>query len=77
MSTDISSFIKIFADDTKMYNIINNSYVLQDDLNTLVYWSKKWLLPFNIDKCKVSHHGSHNSKYNYIMDSSLLPFQII
>jgi len=72
LPTDINSFMKIFADDTKMYNIINNSHVLQEDLNTLVCWSKKWLLPFNIDKCKVLHYGSHNNKHNYIMDGLLL-----
>ena len=45
----ISSHVKIFADDTKIYNTTENTTVLQDDLHTLYEWSNKWLLPFNID----------------------------
>ena len=41
---------KLFADDTKIYSIVNNTTDkenLQTDLNTLTYWSKTWLLKFN------------------------------
>ncbi len=68
----VTSHIKIFADDTKIYNSIDNSTLLQDDLNNLVAWSKKWLLPFNIDKCNVLHYGKHNTKTTYIMDDKPL-----
>ena len=58
---EIQSSIKIFADDTKIYNSISNSDVLTDDLSKLVSWSDKWwLLPFNVDKCKVLHYGRNN-----------------
>ena len=30
---------------------------LQSDLDNLVEWSRKWLLAFNIEKCKVMHIG--------------------
>ena len=40
---NIDSCIKIFADDTKIYNSVSNSNVLSLDLLTLVQWSEKWL----------------------------------
>jgi hypothetical protein len=30
---------------------------LQNDIDAAAEWSHKWLLPFNIDKCKVMHVG--------------------
>ena len=68
----IKSYMKIFADDTKIYNDIRNSTVLQNDLDKLVGWSKKWLLPFNIEKCKVIHYGKKNVDLEYFMDNRLL-----
>ena len=47
---DISSCIKIFADDTKVYNNAHLSHIIQSDLDRLAFWSEKWLLPFNVDK---------------------------
>ena len=54
---DIASSIKIFADDTKIYNTTHHCDIIQSDLDKLAYWSEKWLLPFNVDKCKVLHYG--------------------
>ena len=65
---DINSSIKIFADDTKLYNDAHLSNLIQNDLNKLVQWSNIWLLPFNIDKCKVLHYGKLNPKNNYMMN---------
>ena len=48
--------IKLFADDTKIWNTIktqSDSQSLQSDLNLLSKWSDEWLLRFNIDKCHV------------------------
>ena len=42
---------------------------LQSALDKLIEWSKKWLLRFNNDKCKVMHTGSGNKEYEYKMDS--------
>ena len=61
----ISSHVKIFADDTKIYN----TTVLQDDLHKLYEWSNKWLLPFNIDKCSILHYGKHDNMYNYCLNN--------
>ena len=50
----------MFADDTKLWNTIqheSDSQEMQEDLDTLREWSNKWLLDFNIEKCKVMHVG--------------------
>ena len=56
----LMSHVKIFADDTKIYNSVDNCTLLQDDLDKLIEWSEKWLLPFNIEKCSVVHYGKNN-----------------
>ena len=55
----VSKILK-FADDTKMYHIVQSPKdieTLQSDLHTLVAWSKDWQMLFNTDKCKVLHFG--------------------
>ena len=47
---DINSNVQIFADDTKLYNSAYLNHLIQEDLNHLLQWSNKWLLPFNIEK---------------------------
>ena len=52
------NIVKIFADDTKLYSKIKSEedcLNLQDDINTLVKWSEKWMMKFNSDKCKMLH----------------------
>ncbi len=54
----ISSSAKLFADDTKLYNVVGKeggSQTIQEDLNILEKWSATWLLRFNADKCKCMH----------------------
>jgi len=56
----IVNSIRMFADDTKIWTVITTDQdiiSLQSDLNKLADWSDKWLLRFNIDKCKVMHLG--------------------
>ena len=58
LPASIKTNIKMFADDTKLWNMIqqeSDSQELQEDLDKLREWSNKWLLDFNIDKCKVTH----------------------
>ena len=48
--------VKLFADDTKVYNTIysvSDCEDLQQDLNSLGSWSNTWKLNFNADKCVV------------------------
>ena len=37
-------------------------------MNHLLQWSNKWLLPFNIEQCKVLHYGKVNPKNDYMMN---------
>ena len=78
--------LKIFADDTKLYISAHLNHLILEDLNYLLQWSKKWLIPFNIEKYKVLHYGKVNPKNDYMMndisvlsDSSIkdlgIPFQ--
>jgi len=40
---------------------------LQDDLNSLCDWSKKWLLQFNPQKCVVMHIGHRTDNRYYLV----------
>ena len=35
-------------------------------------WSKKWQLPFNLDKCKRFHTGANNTLHEYTMGGNIL-----
>ena len=65
---DITSKVRIFADDTKLYNSAHLNHLIQEDLNHLLQWSDKWLLPFNIEKCPVLPYGKVNPKNDYMMN---------
>lgn len=40
---------------------------VQEDIQRLDVWAKKWQLSYNIDKCKVMHIGVKNPKKDYVM----------
>ena len=68
---DLISFIKKFADDTKVGRKIQTALdceKLQNDLNMLLEWSNNWKMQFNEDKCKVIHFGKKNPCFNYFMN---------
>lgn len=51
----VQSIIKLFADDTKMYSVVNKpeqAVIMQNDILNLIKWSDDWLLKFNNDKSK-------------------------
>ena len=61
MPDTIRSMCKMFADDSKLYLTIksrNDQEIIQSDLFKLCDWSKEWLMPFNIAKCKAIHYGN-------------------
>ena len=72
----IKSSILKFADDTKMFRKISNTgdtRQLQEDLDVLIQWSKKWQMLFNVEKCKVMHIGNpKDPKVNYFMQGCQL-----
>ena len=56
----VKSKVKLIADDTKIWNRVRegtSSQALQQDLECLEEWSRKWLLQFNFEKCHVMHIG--------------------
>jgi len=68
----VQNSIKMFADDTKIWVKIHrmeDKESLQHDLDNLIEWSKKWLLAFNTEKCKVMHID-HDFQTNYSMAES-------
>ena len=52
----VESAAYLFADDTKIFRVINSldyQHILQNDLVRLENWSDKWLLKFHPEKCKL------------------------
>ena len=69
----VKCLMMIFADDTKAYRpiySIKDNEDLQMSLDNLVLWTKKWLIGFNSEKCKVLHLGSNNPKYKYTITNN-------
>lgn len=64
----VTSAVKLFADDTKLYREISSESdcdLVQNDLNGLSHWTDTWLLRFNASKCKSMHFGRSNKKHKY------------
>ena len=71
----IWNWILKFADDTKIFGEVSTSsqhQKLQQDLDSLFYWSQEWQMLFNIEKCTVMHFGRNNRQLNYTLDSRML-----
>ena len=76
MPQKVKSYIKLFADDTKIFKAIesvSDITLIQEDLNKLMAWSRDWQLPFNVDKCKTIHFGRNNPNHTYTMGDQPLP----
>lgn len=51
---NLDSTLRLFADDAILYGSIktmNDSDILQNDIDILVSWSKTWQMQFNVTKC--------------------------
>ena len=57
----------MYADDTKVHENQTESRSLQNDLENLEEWSRKWLMKFNELKCKVIYFGKDNPKHIYVL----------
>ena len=63
----IVSRLSKFADDTKLYGKVSSTELvdqIRNDLLKISSWSEKWLMPFNVDKCKVMHLRKVMLKHN-------------
>ena len=71
----VVAFLRKFVDDTKMAKVVetdDDASELQSDIDTMVEWSRKWEMVFNVGKCKVLHIGRRNKKFEYRMGNMVL-----
>ena len=63
-----SSEIKIFADDSLLFRVVNSQQdadYLQKDLTALEKWEREWQMSFHLEKCTVIRmHATKNSVIN-------------
>ena len=74
---NIQSQVRIFADDTAVYLTVTNmqdSQVLQSDLESLQHWERTWDMEYNPGKCQVIHITRSKSpiKSRYFMHNQKL-----
>ena len=73
VGNDITSNIKLFADNTLLHGLVHNSddaISLQSDLDKLVEWAKLWQMAFNPSKCYVLRVC--RTKYPFIHQYTML-----
>ena len=66
----ITTCAKLFTDDTKLYdkiNEINSSAALQSDLDSLVEWSETWQMTFHLEKKLCMRIGRNTEEPLYTM----------
>jgi hypothetical protein len=69
------SMVKKFADDTKLGQraaTAEERQRLQEALDNLGVWARRWEMKFNVKKCKVVHIGHGNVEQEYMMDGEKL-----
>ena len=74
---NISSSVKLFADDCVMYNTIkgqSDSLQLQSDLDTLSKWQDMWQMRLNATKCFVLRlsHARSPKQFKYTLGGTTL-----
>ena len=75
----LSVFCKLFADDSKLMSVIRNlkdREELQENINKVIEWTKRWKMDLNLSKCKIMHIGKKNNDqehfYSFDVDDNLL-----
>ena len=74
---NITSTVKIYADDVLLYRSIDSiqdSIALQQDLNTLQDWANKWLMVFNPSKYELIHITNKRNRQlsDYYIQNTLI-----
>ena len=65
---NISSEIRLFADDCVLYrriHCLDDCRALQSDIDTLLHWSRTWQMQFNNKKCYILPVTRKRSKIGY------------
>ena len=68
----ILSFIKLFADDAKLFGRVNSimqGLTVQVSLDNYVDWAKLWKMNYHFKKCKHLHVGNHDLDIEYTMQT--------
>ena len=68
----ILSFIKLFADDAKLFGRVNSimqGLTVQVSLDNSVDWAKLWEMNYHFKKCKHLHVGNHDLDIEYTMQT--------
>ena len=73
----VTSNARLFADDCLLYRVINNNndqHQLQNDLQQLEIWEKKWQMQFNADKYFSIHltKKRKTAEFNYTLHDHIL-----
>ena len=66
----------LFADDSQCFHRINNPSdccLLQRDLDNLSDWADRCGMCFNTSKCAYMNFVLESHRYNYVMNSSVIP----
>ena len=77
MPEGIQSTVKLFADDSLLYRKISSKrdcVELQQDLDRLQEWEKKWQMAFNAEKCEVLciSNKKHPLQHSYFIHGQKL-----
>ena len=73
-----NTHVRLFADDCILYRVIDSaedSKLLQEDLDRLAAWEKKWGMDFHPQKCNTMTSASKKKKiqlYDYILKKHTL-----
>ena len=76
---DVSSPLRLFADDSVIYRTINSAtdhQLLQEDVYKLFDWSNRWQMSFNVQKCyviSITRKTTKKSNFTYKMSGQTLP----
>ena len=79
IEVEIQSIIRLFANDTKLFNTADtdtDKLRIQNDTDKLEEWSEKWLLKFNVDKCCTIHYGHNNTEHTYYLNKDEIQSEI-
>ena len=74
----MSGVIRLFADDCLLYREVRthaDCYMLQQDLDKVIQWSKTWGMQFNVEKCSIisiANATKHKIFHQYLMDGEIV-----
>ena len=68
----LESHIKLFADNSKLFNLFENYKNIQNDLDLIADWCKTNKMPINTDKTVFIRFGNSRCPSSYSIDSTFI-----